>query len=436
MKVLLVAKYSIVEPLGLLFLASVIHNAGHKVAIFLIQGRLDKLYKQISEEHYDFIGFSTYTGFHKQVFDICDVIRNSAFDYDKVKLIIGGPHATFFSDECLKHADYVVKGEGLSSILAILNGAEKGIIFFEQLVPSAKIPIPRRTDLYRAYPTFKSNPIKNIISSFGCPYTCSYCFNDSYKRLYKNFFLRLRFIDSIIEECLEIKKMGTKLIFFNDDCFGYSLEWLKKFGQAYKSEIGLPFHCQIRPEMVTDDRLELLKLAGCHGITVAIETFNNHVRQNVLNRRISTKQVVSACEKIKSYGFHLRTEQMLGIPYTTYMQELELLKLNVAIKPDIAWTSIFAPYLGTELGDHCLKAGWYLGNNDDLKDSFFSDSQITFSDRRKAKTNMLQKVFSTCARIPKGNELAENFLSGDEHDFNRWFSTMRTHLYDNCLYAI
>ncbi len=430
MKVLLVAKYSIVEPLGLMFLSAVLHNEGHKVEIYLIKSGgtiiLDKA------KDFDYVGFSTYTGFHKTVFTLCDYIRAKKLS----KVIIGGPHATFFSQNCLEHADYVVKGEGLESVLVTINGAKEGIIFTPTLVPSLELPFPRREELYKAYPSFKANPIKNVITSFGCPYKCSYCFNDSYKRLYKNFFLRQRSISSVIEECKELKRFKTKLIFFEDDCFGYSLKWLEEFANYYNNTVGLPFHCQIRPEMASDNRLKLLKLAGCHGITVAIETFNSHVRQNVLNRGASTKQIVDACEKIKSYGFHLRTEQMLGIPYTTYHDELKLLKLNVALKPDIAWTSIFAPYLGTELGDHCLKARWYLGNNDDLEDSFFSDSQITFSNKRKAKTNMLQKVFSTCARIPNGNKLAENFLSGDEHNFDKWFSTMRTHLYDNCLYAI
>lgn len=430
MKILLVAKYSIIEPLGLMFLSSILHNEGHEVTISLFKGDgLPIIEKALG---CDFVGFSTYTGFHKVVFALSDTIRHNKL----TKVIIGGPHATFFSDECLKHANYVVKGEGLESILIVINSTNEGIIFSEKLVPSSKIPIPRRTEVYRDYPEFKSNPIKNVITSFGCPYTCSYCFNDSYKKLYKKFFLRQRLISSVIEECLEIKKIGAKLIFFEDDCFGYSLSWLKEFADYYAAEVGISFHCQIRPEMATDERLSLLKRAGCHGITVAIETFDNEVRKNLLNRGLSIKQIVEACEKIKSYDFHLRTEQMLGLPHTTYLDELKLLKLNVALKPDIAWTSIFAPYLGTVLGDYCLKSGWYCGNNDDLKDTFFSDSQLTFTSRRKVKTNMLQKVFSTCAKIPDGDKLAESFLLGEEYSFDRWFSVMRTHLYDNCLYSI
>lgn len=430
MKILLVAKYSIIEPLGLMFLASVLHREGHEVKIHLFKG--DGL--QIIEKALgcDFVGFSTYTGFHKVVFALSDTIRRS----ELTKVIIGGPHATFFSEECLKHSDYVVKGEGLESILTAINGAKEGIIFTNELVPSSELPIPRRTEVYKDYPEFKINPIKNVIASFGCPYTCSYCFNDSYKRLYKKFFLRLRSITSVVEECLEIKKIGAKLLFFEDDCFGYSLKWLEEFADYYNTKIGIPFHCQLRPEMATDNRLKLLKSAGCHGITVAIETFNDDVRKSLLNRGLSLKQIANACELIKEWGFKLRTEQMLGLPHTTYLDELKLLKLNVTLKPDIAWTSIFAPYLGTTLGDYCLKSGWYFGNNDDLKDSFFSDSQLTFSQRRKVKTNMLQRVFSTCACIPEGDKLAESFLLGDEHNFDRWFSVMRTHLYDNCLYSI
>jgi len=421
MKILLVAKHSIVEPLGILFLASVLKKQGHRVDVFLMNGA------DICDKEYDFVGFSTYTGFHRQVFNLCKLLSQS-------KVIIGGPHATFFSDDCLAYASRVVVGEGLRSILSAINSGP-GVFFDSQLVSPEEIPIPDREPLYSSYPSFPSNPIKNVMASFGCPYTCSYCYNDSYKKLYSDFRVRYRTVKSVIEECQQLKKYSLKLIFFEDDCFGADLNWLREFSYDYERLVGVPFHCQIRPEMSSNERLRLLKSAGCQGVTLAIETYREDVRKDILNRNYSNKDIYSACAEIKKLGMKLRTEQMLGIPNTTLEDELNLLRMNIEIEPDIAWTSTYTPYLGTTLGDWCKENKWYNGSNDDLENSFFSDSKINFMNGRAKKTNVLQKIFSTCAKIPQGNILAKKFLDSERYNFDSWFSNMRTHLYDYCLYS-
>jgi hypothetical protein len=127
---------------------------------------------------------------------------------------------------------------------------------------------------------------------------------------------------------------------------------------------------------------------------------------------------------------------MLGLPETTLQDELELLKLNTRIRPNIAWSSIYTPYLGTVLGDYCKKNGIYDGNNDDLESTFFSDSKLKLDEDRLRKTNQLQRIFSTCAQITDGDKLAQDFLGQRQYDFNSWFATMRKHLYDRDLYKV
>jgi len=431
MRVLLVGKNSIVEPLGLLFLEASLRQIGATVDILLI-GSLEGPARLSSM--YDLIGFSTYTGYHKTIFRVSDNIRN---DY-KTKTIIGGPHATFFSDECLNHADYVVVGEGLKSMKDICRGdVGAGKVFTSDLVWGSMIPIPYRQTLYKNFRKFYANPIKNVMTSFGCPWDCFYCFNNSYHHLYKDRKVRYRSVDSVIEECLELKTYPLKLIFFQDDCFGFKLEWMEEFTEMYKRKIGVPFHCQIRPETVTIGFLRLLKEAGCHGVTMAIETYNEGVRARLLNRKgWSNDNIIQSCALVKEFGFKLRTEQMLGLPETGWDDEIKLLRMNCEIKPNIAWTSIFTPYLGTTLGDYCKKVGIYTGNNDDLDGSFFVDSKLKFSPERLKKTNQLQKIFATCAQIPDGSTLASNFIKSGKHDFGNWSEIMRRHLYDSDLYKV
>ncbi len=430
MRVLLAGKYSIVEPLGLMFLEATLRRMGADVEIILFGA--DPQEKRLTYDQ-DFICLSAYTGYHTQMFRVSNWARMG----HGIKTVIGGPHATFFSDECLTYADYVVIGEGFKSLPLVYSGkVEKGKVFTHELVSEEEIPTPYRKTLYQTYKTCYQNPIKSVISSLGCPYQCSYCYTNSYNRLYENTVVRYRSVEAVVDECLELKTYPLELIFFQDDCFGFKLEWLEKFADRYWRMVGVPFHCQLRPEMVTIERMELLKSAGCHGVTLAIESFNESYRREMLNRKMSNKEIFQACTMVKEFGFKLRTEQMLGLPATTFEDELGLLEMNIKIRPNIAWSSIYTPYLGTWLGDFCKKTGLYSGNNDDLEATFFSKSKLNFDKDRLRKTNQLQTMFSTCAQFPDGHKLAKNFMDKDNYNWKNWFEVTRKHLYDESLYKV
>jgi len=432
--ILLVGKYSVIEPLGLMFLAGALKEDGHSVGIHLIEDPDSSalIHKAHDDNNYEYLAFSVYTGYHNMMFRKASVLRDGNF-----KIIMGGPHMTYFGNNCLDKADWIVAGEGLRSIRNICSGKVKhGYVFIPYLVREDCIPMPDRKSLYLDL-RFRDNKIKNVITSIGCYYNCSYCWSSEYRQLYKeNFKVRQRPVSQVIEECLEVKSYPCELIFFQDDAFAPKIDWLNKFANKYKSKINIPFHCQMRPEMVTEDRLKLLKYAGCHGITIAVETANDEVRKNLLNRDGDLSKIYAACRLIKDYGFKLRTEQMLGLPCTTIENELDLLHFNTSINPDIAWVSIFSPFCGTRLGDYCKENGLYDGNNNDLSDSFFANSRLNFDKERLRKTNFLQKIFTTCAKIPDGHVLAKSVLESNDYAFDNWFNKMKNHLYDNCLYKV
>ena len=143
---------------------------------------------------------------------------------------------------------------------------------------------------------------------------------------------------------------------------------------------------------------------------------------------MSNEKIIKNCRKLLDAGIKLRTEQMLGLPNTTLEDELNLLKLNCEIKPTIAWTSIFQPYRGTELGEYCVKNGLYVGNNEDVDESFFTKTVLNYSQFRKWEISKLQEIFAMCAHIPNGWEYAEKIIRcGDnglkEHLYSLLYKT-------------
>mgnify|MGYP002682130884 FL=1 len=321
MKILLVHKFSIIDQLGLMILGKAMKDKGNDVDYYLYKTKNIDFNEVDNLFSYDLIGFSTYTGNHIEVYDACKTLRALG-----IKTAIGGPHASFFYEECKKYADFVFRGE---SVLSFPNIDDTRI--YPMVDPD--ILLPDREGFYSQSLEHKNNRIKNIMTSFGCPFSCTYCYNSSYKLIYPNIKVRLRSVNSVIEEA---KTINAELIFFQDDFFGFNKKWLTEFNEKWNKR---PYHAQFRIESLDNKKIELLIKSGCVSATIAIETYNEEYREKILGRKMKNEVIIKNCKKLLSNGIKLRTEQMLGLPNTSFEDELNLLKMNCEIKPTIASVS-------------------------------------------------------------------------------------------------
>lgn len=493
-KVLLGASYSIIEPLGCLYLSSVARQEGWQPKIALARnGDFSDLAAVVNDFDPDVVGLSLYTGNHQQAFNFLDSLRKKRPD---TQLVLGGPHATYFPEDSLKHADYIVLSEGLNGFRRILRGeTSPGIVHLQR---TEQAPLPDRESFYRDHPDHRSNPIKSITTQTGCPYSCSYCYNSSpfsevsrflneeqrqemeqalspLKRLFPR---SLRSVDEVVREARDIQRLSpeTKMIYFQDDVFGANLEWTREFAKKFPST-GLKFHAQMRFEVANPsnqknrESLELIRSSGCTGLTFAIESSDPTIRKEVLNRPMSEELMFKVFEYIGSLGYRARTEQMLGLPAGATTAEtkvnldadLETLELNVRLRsatglPTMAWASIFAPYKGTKIGSYCQDHGFYNGSNNDVPASFFERSVLNFPrqwtgpslspdngdawldpqelGQHKDRLQLLRDLFTFFALIPEGHKLAKSFLNNQDTSYSQLSTQMRRHLYDNVLYGI
>jgi len=271
-KILFGAKYSVIEPLGLLHLASVAKQEGFDPHVSLVRDRefrdFDAQVKRLSPEY---VGFTVYTGNHLQTFEYLDSLRKRRPD---IKVVIGGPHPTFFPADSSPHADYVVLSEGFGGLREVLSGrAQKGIV---PIKAQEDFPPSEREGFYKAYPEHRANPIKSVITATGCPYSCTYCYNSctleaiagsltegqrktmaqalpSSGRLFPK---SKRTVQAVLDEVEEIKRSSpeTRMIYFQDDVFGADINWTREFAKAYPAT-GLPFHAQLRFEYADPVRI-------------------------------------------------------------------------------------------------------------------------------------------------------------------------------------
>lgn len=503
-RILLAAKHSVIEPLGLIHLKDVCDQEGWESRIFLVPNHdFSTLNSFLDDFNPDILGFTLYTGNHIQTFEYLDRLRQ---ERQHLKTIFGGPHATYFPEECTEHSDFVVLSQGLNGLRRILrNEVEPGIVHLTQQEP---FPQTNRTQFYRDSISHGKSRIKSVIASTGCPYSCTYCYNSSpitaissalssiqlhemtkaledSSRLFPR---NQRSVDEVVLEVRHILEISpeTKVIYFQDDVFGSDIRWMRQFAQAYKSLI--PFHAQTRFEYADPkkpqgkERIDLLRQAGCSGLTLAIESADPVVREEVLNRPMKEDLLFRVLHNLNKLGFRVRTEQMLGLPYGATTKEtpvgleadLETLSLNVRLRqetglPTVPWASIFAPYRGTAIGDYCRKHGFYKGVNNDVPDTFFDRSVLNFPrywvgpslslqnqnawlssqelEQHRDKLSFLRDHFDYFALLERGDRLARKFLS--ENDSNLFSvdpskrkldfalsEATRRHLYDEVLYGI
>jgi radical SAM superfamily enzyme YgiQ (UPF0313 family) len=245
------------------------------------------------------------------------------------------------------------------------------------------------------------NRFQTFVASRGCPYECTYCFNESYRRLYaqKGKVLRRRSVDNVIEEIKQVvRKIPLEHVSFQDDEFCSQVEWVREFSKKYKEKINIPFSCNLRPNLVTDEIVGLLKEGGCVSITMAFEAGNDYVRNTILKRHLSKEQMINAAGIINKYKIFLNIQNILGIPGGSLEADLETLRLNMQAKPSYAWVSLCHPYPNTKLGEYACAHGYCKDELLRVRPTFHYRSPLHIKDKMQVEN--LHKLFAVAVRYP------------------------------------
>ena len=399
MRVLLVVKSMMMENLGVMYLSSVIKAGGHECRIVA----LDEMVELAFKWRPNVIGMSIMTG------DI-EKFKQANSDYHNYchypgelpRTIVGGPDPTFFP-EGYAWADEIVKGEGELWAAGLTEGTQKAYTIND-------IPYPDRTD-------FPNMRVRDFITSRGCPYnTCHYCYNERWMKLFPEYEkVRIRNPKDVVDE---IKSANPEYVYFQDSVFGISMDWMKEFTKEYPK---IPYQCHLRPEMVTKERVKLLKESNCVAVRIALETADEGLREMV-GRKMKLGTVSFASMMLRLYDIQSMIQNILALPNSTIEQDLETLEFNIKCSPTYAWSSIYVPYPGTVLGDLCKEKGWYKGNYENITDSFFAESVLEFPEEQKEQQYILWSVFDLCVRygyLPKPEELSYKALPKLIHTITR-----------------
>ncbi len=383
---------NIMAPMGLLNLAAWVDRHGHQSAIhdcYAFPGQDEKIFEYIRSENPGYVGFTTTTSSFLDAIRLAQKCKEVRPD---IKTIFGGVHISSLREEVMKKypvIDYGVVGEGEQTLLEIFKRNDEGLNevngliyrenggvvfngFRKKLIEMDTLPFPAYEKL-EGFPESYQLPIFNypkapnttVITSRGCPYTCSYCDRSVFRRSYRSnspqYMLELlRYLH---------KKFNIKHVNIYDDTFTLNKKRVLEFCELKrKSGLKVTFNCAARAEQIDYPMLNEMKKAGCWMISLGIETGDPELlkkHRSYLPKDNVEKPLELIREKvfeIKKAGIRVKGLFMMGLPGETETSVKRSMDYVFSLPLDEFNLSKLTPFPGAPLYQDLEHHGYFQEN--------------------------------------------------------------------------
>lgn len=384
------------EQLAISLLAGMCKAKGHDVRVAYSAGlfhdrwnleipSLGKLFDdrellldQLKAQKPDILAFSCLTATYKWALEIAAEAKKIN---PNVKTIFGGVHISAVPDRAIRKemVDFVVVGEGEEAFPEIIEAIRHGrhdpipnTLFLNsegQVVRGVHKGFYQEIDSMPWYDKsiwdeyLRINDKYMTMTSRGCPYRCSFCFNNFFAKLpddkrNKGKYVRIRSVDHVIAELkwAKARYKNIKYFDFQDDVFTTSKKWLREFAKRYKEEIDVPYQCLTHPKFLDEEVAQLLSHSGCQWIQMGVQSMDDDYKQKLL-RFERSDNIEEACRLMAKYGIKSKLDHMFGLPDEPLSAQGKALDLYRKYPPNrlqTFWTC-FLP--GTDLLREGLEAG-------------------------------------------------------------------------------
>ncbi len=335
----------------------------HDVSVFVFDfnnytGNRRKLLHSI--QGYDLVGISIKT------FTLAKGLEYAKYLASKNgPIIFGGSHCATDKGEFLldvPEAAGAVLYEGEDAILELVDWVRgklnltqiKGIVYLEngRLTYTESRPLNDKLamlpfPLYSLFNYIKKTHEYPLVSSRGCPYSCTYC---SVPNVVGRKW-RFRPAENIIEE-LKIAKEKYGILGFEilDDNFTLDISRAKKVCKLLIDEkLNLKWKCAngIRADRVDEELLSMMKAAGCNYVMFGIESGDPEIFK-ATKKGETLEDIEKAVFWAQKAGIKVGASLIIGLPGSTSRTFGKSLEFVQKLKLDRVGWNILSPYPGTE----------------------------------------------------------------------------------------
>jgi anaerobic magnesium-protoporphyrin IX monomethyl ester cyclase len=446
---------------GIAALSGCLKARGHITGLLNLNDSLyripsdEELVRIVAEWKPGFIAFSVMTQQYRQALHLARKLKSSL---PHIPIGVGGVHAIMCTEEIKEDRfwDYIGVGECDIAFPELVDQLQQGPA--GQDVPNFCVRLEDGTyqqNPLGPYPDLDSLPKKDyeifdlphmlsrkngwqsILTSRGCPYRCTYCFNhevvDRYRReggYAGKSYLRHYSINRIIGELKEIKRRHpyVKTFIFDDDLFTLNKQYCCDFVKAYTdSGIKTPFVLNAHVQTFSRPVAKALAEAPCMIVKFGLESGSYELRKTVLQRYMSNEAIVEAFGLCHEYGLHSSAFLMFGLPYETRDMMEETIDLIARIRPGRFRWAIFFPFPGTKSYSICREGNLIDEKKMETMTNFFSGSCLKFDSQTDLFIRKLQRTFhwwvNSRARLELSSQYEKLVNMVDRMDLSTWLET-------------
>ena len=365
-------------PLGTIYGAAVLRDAGHKVTLFDntfavtaedITGSIKSTNPDalvIYDDGFNYLTKMCLTNMRKAAFEMARLAK-----VYRCKVIISNSDSTDHYDEYLDNGvDFVIIGEGEITLRELMNSLAKktpeiekisGLVFRKEdkTIKTSKREVLRELDNLPApaWDLINIQPYKNawlkywgyfsvnVATTRGCPFKCNWCAKPIYGNRYNS-----RSPEKVVDEIeYLIKHFQPDHIWFCDDIFGLKPGWVNCFADIMEQrKLSIKFKIQCRTDLLLQENfITALARAGCEIVWMGAESGSQKIL-DAMDKGIYVEQVYTATALLKKHAIKPAFFLQFGYPGEELPDIQKTIKMLLELMPDDIGISVSYPLPGTK----------------------------------------------------------------------------------------
>lgn len=361
--------------MGILSVGSALKKAGIPIQLININELdIDTAVEQILIDKPFCVGISVMTGIQTMhSAELSKKIKKKS----NIPILWGGIHPSLCSQQCIneEYIDYIIIGEGEITAIEFAQRLMAGQTMDGLLglghkknnnaIIESRRPLISNLDEWRLNFglldmnkfVYSQGGYQRIIAyktSRGCPFTCTFCYNENFNlKMYRTWS-----VDVVVEDIQLLKdKFQIDAVKFYDDNFVVS----KKRTREILERINIPSHVEVRIDSINADLAQSLREHNCFDLLIGVESGSDRLLR-LISKNIDVNKIFEAVRHLAKNQLPVTYSTIVGLPSETkeeFESTIDLMYQIYKIHPLARFTmGAYLPYPGSIMYDMAIQEGF------------------------------------------------------------------------------